>query len=51
MNKEKALKQALKQKHFHEHYCSYKHKDIVDWPITLISIAGTSKKLRREELH
>ena len=36
VNKETVLKQALKQKRFHEHYCSDRHNGIEDWVITLI---------------
>ena len=39
MNKEAVPKQALKQKRFHEHYCSDRHNGIEDWVITLIDSA------------
>ena len=45
MNKEAVPKQALKQKRFHEHYCSGRHYGIQDWVITLIDSADTLKKL------
>ena len=50
VNKEAVPKQALKQKHFHEHYCSDRHSGIEDWVITLIDSANTSKELWRKEL-
>ena len=50
MNKEKVPKQALKQKRFHDHYCSDRHSNIEDWIITLINCAGTLKELRRKAL-
>ena len=51
VNKEAVPKQALKQKRFHEHYCSDRHNDIQDWVITLIDIADTLKELKKKELH
>ena len=51
MNKEAVPKQALKQKRFHEHYCSDRHNSIEDWVITLTDSADTFKELRRKELH
>ena len=51
MNKEAVLKQALKQKRFHEHYCSDRHNGIEDMVITLIDSADTLKELRRKELY
>ena len=51
MNKEAVPKQALKQKRFHEHYCSNRHNGIEDWVITLIDSADTLKELRRKELY
>ena len=51
MNKEAVPKQTLKQKHFHEHYCSDRHNGIENWVITLIDSADTVKELRRKELH
>ena len=51
VNKETVPKQALKQKRFHEHYCSDRHNDREDWVITLIDSAGTLKELGRKELH
>ena len=50
MNKETVPKQALEQKHFHEHYCSDIHNGIENWVITLIVSADTLKELRRKEL-
>ena len=50
MNKEAVPKQALKQKSFHEHYCSYGQNRVEDWVITLIDSADTLKELRRKEL-
>ena len=44
-------KQALKQQHFHEHYCSDGHNGIEDWVITLIDSADTLKELRKKELY
>ena len=40
MNKEAVPKQALKQKHFHEHYCSDRHNGIEDLVITLTDSEG-----------
>ena len=51
VNKEAVPKQALKQKCFHEHYCSDRHNGIKDWVITLIDSADTLKELRRKELY
>ena len=51
MNKEAVPKQALKQKRFHEHYCSDRHNGIEDWVITLIDSADTLKELRKKELY
>ena len=51
MNKEAVPKQALKQKRFHEHYCSDRHNSIEDWVIPLIDSADTLKELRRKELY
>ena len=45
MNKEAVPKQALKQKRFHEHYCSDRHNGIEDWVIILIDGADTLKEL------
>ena len=50
MNKEAVPKQALKQKHFHEHHCSDRHNGIEDLVITLIDSADTLKELRKKEL-
>ena len=51
VNKEVVPKQGLKQKRFHEHYCSERHNSIQDWVITLIDSTGTLKELRRKELY
>ena len=51
MNKEAVPKQALKQKRFHEHYCSDRHNGIEDWVITLIDSADTLKELKRKEFY
>ena len=51
VNKETVPKQALKQKSFHEHYCSDRHNDIQDCIITLRDSAGTLKELRKKELY
>ena len=42
-NKEAVSKKALKQKRFHEHYCSGRHNGIEDWGITLMDSADTLK--------
>ena len=49
MNKNTVPKQALKQKRFHEHYCSDRHNGIEDWVITLMDSADTLKELRRKK--
>ena len=51
MNKEAVSKQALKQKRFHEHYCSDRNNGIEDWVITLIDSSETLKEFRRKELY
>ena len=51
VNKEAFPKQALKEKRFHEHYCSDRHNGIEDWVITLIDSANTLKELRKKELY
>ena len=45
VNREVVPKHALKQKHFHEHYCVDRHNDIQDCVITLIDSADTLKEL------
>ena len=60
VNKEAVPKQALKQKRFHEHYCSHRHNGIQDSlvitlirllkVITLIDSAETLNELRTKEL-
>ena len=51
VNKEAVQKQALKQKRFHEHYCSDRYNGIQDWVITLIDGADTLKEVSRKELY
>ena len=51
VNKEAVPKQALKQKRFHEYYCSDRHNGLEDWVITLIDSASTLSELRRKELY
>ena len=51
VNKEAVTRQALKQKRFHEHYCSERHNGIEDWLITLIDSADTLKELRKKGLY
>ena len=51
VNKEAVPKQALKQKRFHENYCSDRHNGIEDWVVTLIDGVDTLKELRRKELY
>ena len=51
VSKEAVPRQALKQKYFHEHYCSDKLNGIEDWVITLIYSANTLTELRRKELY
>ena len=51
VNKEAVPKQALKQKRFHEHYCSDRHNGIQDWVINLIDSNDTLKELRKKELY
>ena len=43
VNKETVPKYALKQKPFHEHYCSDRHNGTQDWVMTLIDGADTLK--------
>ena len=43
LNKRAVPKQALKQKRFHEHYCSDGHNGIEYWMITLIDGADILK--------
>ena len=47
VSKKAVPKQALKQKRFHEHYCSDRHNGVQDWAITLIDSAETLKELER----
>ena len=51
VNKEVVPKQTLKQKRFHEHFCSDRHNGIQDWIIALIDSADTLKELRKKELY
>ena len=51
VKKEANPKQALKQKRFHEHYCSDRHNSLKDWVINLIDSADTLKELRKKELY
>ena len=50
-DKEVVLKQALKQKRFHEHYCSDRHHGKEDYVVTLIDGADKLKELGRKELY
>ena len=49
-NKKQVLKEALKQKVFHEHFCSDDQSGIQDWVITLIEQVDDEKFLRQREL-
>ena len=49
-NKIQIPKEALKQKNFHEHFCSDNHNGIQDWVITLIEQVDDEKFLRQREL-
>ena len=51
MKKEVVLKQGLKEKRFHEHYCSDRHNGIQDSVIILIDSANTLKEVRKKELY
>ena len=48
-NKKQFLKEALKQKVFHEQVCSDAHNGIQDWIITLIEQLDDKKFLRERE--
>ena len=50
MRKKEVLKQVLKQKSFHEHYCTESHTGIEGWVIILIGKADTIKEFRKKEL-
>ena len=50
MHKKEVLKQVLKQKSFHEHYCTESHTGIEGWVIILIDKADTIKEFRKKEL-
>ena len=41
----------LKQKLFHEHYCSNGHEGITNWCVTLIDQVEDKKELRKKELY
>ena len=49
-NKKQVPKEAVKQKLFHEHFCSDDHNGIQDWVITLIEQVDNEKFLRQREL-
>ena len=49
-NKKQVPKEALKQKIFHEHFCSDDHNGIQDWVIALIEQVDDEKFLRQREL-
>ena len=49
-NKKEVLKDALKQKNVHEHFCSNDHNGIQDLVITLIRQGDDEKFLRQREL-
>ena len=51
ISKKEVPKQALKQKRFHDHFCTESHTDIEDWVITLIDRAYTLKEMRKKELY
>ena len=44
-------KSELKQKLFHEHYCSDGHEGIANWCVTLIDQVEDKKELRKKELY
>ena len=48
-NKEQTLKEALKQKIFHEHFCPDDHNGIQDWVITSIEHVDGVKRLTQSE--
>ena len=48
--KKQVPKEALKQKVFHEHFCSGGHNGIQDWIIALIEQVDDEKFLRQREL-
>ena len=41
----------LKQRLFHEHYCSDGHKGITNWCVTLINHVKDKRELRKKELY
>ena len=44
-------KSELKQKLFHEHYCSEGHQGIENWSVTLIDQVEDLDSLRKKELY
>ena len=44
-------KSELKQKLFHEHYCSDGHESIANWCVILIDQAEDKKELGKKELY
>ena len=44
-------KSELKQKLFHEHYCSDRHEGIANWCVTSIDNVEDKKELRKKELY
>ena len=44
-------KSELKQKNFHEHYCSEGHQGIENWSVTLIDQVEDLDPLRKKELY
>ena len=51
ISKKEVPKQALKQKRFHDHYCTESHTGIEDWVTTLMDRADTLNELRKKELY
>ena len=45
------VKSELKQKLFHEHYCSEGHQGIENWSVTLIDQVEDLDSLRKKELY
>ena len=44
-------KSELKQKLFHEHYCSDGHEGIANWCVALINQVEDKKELRKKDLY
>ena len=44
-------KSKLKQKYFHEHYCSEGHQGLENWSVTLIDHVEDLDSLRKKELY